>query len=196
MSAFLFSFGFLVSWTGGRCGGFFLFLLFFFAFIFSVLSCAPFPSLFFLSGPFPSLVLPPLDLALRDSGVAPPFSRLSTVNRRDIISGIHFRYHLTDEHSNVRRWLPPTKLWGGILAWVRGPRSPFEGPFGLDGNAIGNLSYCRCFIRQWLSCIVPCRDFFGSFGLFGTRADDDDDDAFFFICLIYLWVFFSSLSLG
>ena len=129
MSAFLFSFGFLVSWTGGRCGGFFLFLLFFFAFIFSVLSCAPFPSLFFLSGPFPSLDLPPLDLALRDSGVAPPFSRLSTVNRRDIISGIHFRYHLTDEHSNVRRWLPPTKLWGGHSGL--GPRTekPFRGPF-------------------------------------------------------------------
>ena len=68
MSAFLFSFGFLVSWTGGRCGGFFLFLLFFLAFIFSVLSCSPFFSLFFLSGPFPSLDLPPLDLALRASG--------------------------------------------------------------------------------------------------------------------------------
>ena len=47
MLFFFFGF-FLVSWTGARGGGIFLFFfLFFFVCIFSVLSCSPFASLFF-----------------------------------------------------------------------------------------------------------------------------------------------------
>jgi len=78
---------------------FFSFLFAFFLFCLVLLSL---PSFFFFLARFPSLVLSPFGLTLRDSGVAhPPFSRLSTVNRCDIISGIHFKHHLTDKRSSL-----------------------------------------------------------------------------------------------
>ena len=144
-----FFFGFVDWWSRWWLFSFLFSSIFCLHFFCSVLFSFRFPLFFFLAR-FPFLVLSPFGLTLRDSGVAhPPFSRLSTVNRCDIISGIHFKHHLTDKRSNVRRWVPATKIWGH---YGLGPRTekPFEGPFGLDGNGIGNLKFCRCFIRRVL----------------------------------------------